>query len=66
MNEIIFATSKCPKCKGDMVLGHIGLQGLWIQGLSRLFGFGTDKRKIQTYRCIRCGFLESYAINSIS
>jgi hypothetical protein len=39
----------------------------WIQGpleKSLLFGVKTDdreRREIRTFRCVKCGFLESYA-----
>lgn len=64
---------KCAKCSGDMVVGFVPEGGLgsrvhevWIEGTPRR-GFlrlktaEADVRRIHVYRCIRCGFLESYA-----
>lgn len=65
----------CPKCGCDMEPGyvldriHLGTGGkplLWVRGDQR--GFSTlvkpgDESQIEvdTYRCIRCGYLELYA-----
>ena len=64
--------SKCPKCDGTMQNGFIAdadrrtiIQ--WVAGAPvRTFWMGLqvrDKTKydVRTYRCERCGLLESYA-----
>lgn len=66
---------ECPKCRAAMEEGFLldrthGVnygQGTWIAGLpQRSFWVGLIIRKrpqisVVTYRCSRCGFLESYA-----
>lgn len=68
---------KCPKCKVDMEEGYIldkgdsgYLQSRWVEGepeKSNWFGWfgvktsGKEILQVTTYRCRRCGFLESYA-----
>jgi len=65
---------KCPKCKVDMEEGYIldkggseQLQSRWVEGepgKTSWFGVKTSGKEIlqvTTYRCRRCGFLESYA-----
>ena len=66
----------CPKCQGTMELGYIIDQGYakvavaqWVSGepeISMWMGGGLklrgkDRLDVTTYRCRRCGFLESYA-----
>lgn len=66
--------NRCPKCNGEMVLGFtFNSQGprrmvsAWIEGApEKNFWGGTtvpgDKRiPVGTFRCSKCGFLESYA-----
>ncbi len=65
----------CPKCAGAMAQGYLvdrdssgGHQvGNWIEGapdkrkwLGLIIGKAA-KLEVQTWRCGRCGFLESYA-----
>ncbi len=65
---------ECPKCRGSMVEGLIidnsyGTRGVssWLEGApakSVWVGLKLQGKKpieIQTLRCSRCGFLESYA-----
>lgn len=66
----------CPKCEGAMEEGFIPDRGdldllhttQWHGGLAdKTFWLGrkvADKRKfeVRSYRCSRCGFLESYAL----
>lgn len=66
---------ECPRCRGNMSEGFVvdrghgnGLsQQKWVEGepvKSFWFGLNTkdrDKFQVQTYRCDRCGYLESYA-----
>ena len=67
--------SDCPKCGGEMIEGFIAdhtyggiLQSDWIEDAPvKSFWQGTkisgkDQYKIKTFRCIECGYLESYAI----
>ena len=68
-------SKRCPKCDSSMVLGVIidKDQGMrapssWLEGpvVKGWFGLKLGGKKpldIQTYRCNRCGFLESYASN---
>lgn len=64
----------CPKCGGAMAEGYLlgNVQGYhtatdWIAGApvksiwTGLKLGGRTKHKVQTWRCARCGFLESYA-----
>jgi hypothetical protein len=67
--------AKCPKCKGVMETGFIvdfdddsGIKvSRWVEGVpeeSFWSGLKVDDRRqmeIRTYRCIGCGYLESYA-----
>ena len=68
------AASRCPKCQSSMVEGFIVDQGYgaatvstWQGGEPRKSiwtGVKQDKREqheIVTWRCSRCGYLESYA-----
>lgn len=63
---------RCPKCKGNMTAGFIidhghynsASQAEWSQGTGEQ-GFWTGLktarlRKVTTYGCDDCGFLESY------
>jgi hypothetical protein len=67
-------TNRCPKCEGAMIQGFIldsadsrRSVSSWIEGIpikSFLTGVKIGKRKqysIESWRCGRCGFLESYA-----
>lgn len=68
----------CPKCGSRFEEGfaldrgdhHIRHQSLWIAGKperSFLVGLkirGKAKHPIATWRCTRCGFLESYALSA--
>lgn len=67
----------CPKCQGamaegfvtDKTYGAIGV-GEWVEGApvksiwQGLKLRGKTKYNVQTWRCSRCGFLESYAPSS--
>lgn len=69
---------KCPKCEGNMEEGYMLdytdygiLQGQWRtrEGVDRkvLFGFKSipqpkTQLQVTTFRCVKCGFLESYAL----
>lgn len=65
---------ECPKCQGLMDIGFIldrnyleMLQTRWVRGKQESdFLTGVSIRdktlvSIQTYRCLNCGYLESYA-----
>ena len=65
---------RCPKCESRMEEGFVldqshaaSLQAAWIEGKpQRSFWTGLKVTKdirhpITTYRCERCGYLESYA-----
>ncbi len=68
-------SNDCPKCQGSMTEGFVpDLEGhnsrkvsTWVEGApEKSFWMGlktSNKAKydIQTWRCSRCGFLESYA-----
>jgi len=66
--------AKCPKCGNRMEEGFIldhthggRLQSAWVEGKpQRSFWTGikmrgTSQHPVSTFRCERCGFLESYA-----
>ncbi len=66
---------KCPKCKGEMELGMISdsygdvgnfhQQGKWskkVKFVLNLFQAGlVEEKRIKSYRCKSCGYLENYA-----
>jgi phage FluMu protein Com len=66
---------KCPKCQNEMEEGFIpdGIGPMatriteWYAGAAEksvwfgLSTMGKTSREIRTYRCTKCGFLESYA-----
>lgn len=65
----------CPKCRAAMEEGFIADRGdanavlvsEWIAGQpdKRWWGLktgGREKLEVTTYRCARCGYLESYAL----
>jgi len=68
-------SSPCPKCGGRFEAGFLleqrdgNMKGVteWVEGAPERGWFGTVKvhRKrrlaVQTQRCSRCGYLESYA-----
>ena len=67
-------SNSCPKCQGSMTEGFIvdtnqhGSNSVtaWVEGApdKRWYGLKLGKKtkiEIQTWRCGRCGFLESYA-----
>ena len=67
-------TLDCPRCGGGMEPGYVIDEGYgtrtvanWVAGepeRSMWTGLkmgGKDKVDITTYRCTRCGYLESYA-----
>jgi len=66
-------SNSCPKCQGSMSEGFIATEksgtsavSNWVQGApdKRWWGIKLGKKaqhEIQTWRCGRCGFLESYA-----
>ena len=66
-------TNSCPRCQGSMIEGFVaydkdGIKAVskWIEGppIKRWWGIkvrGKAQYDIQTWRCARCGFLESYA-----
>lgn len=64
----------CPKCQGSMSEGFVldvkdgGSRAVssWVEGAPQKAWYGLKLRgrtqhEIQTWRCGRCGFLESYA-----
>jgi hypothetical protein len=63
----------CPKCEGEMVQGFLadfmspGVSvALWVEGPPKKSWAGVklEPRKkipVATYRCNKCGYLESYA-----
>lgn len=71
--------ASCSKCSGDMERGFIldnaggvGLPDRWMKGPleSSIWGgakvFRKVKLVVETYRCVQCGFLESYAITEFN
>jgi predicted nucleic-acid-binding Zn-ribbon protein len=67
--------SKCPKCGAEMQEGFIlehRMAVRWIVGtaetsfLGDIKAKGREQRHIESYRCVGCGYLESYAQTKIS
>jgi hypothetical protein len=69
------APTKCAKCDGDLSAGFVVDQGYgiaeaskWQDGEPRSVWYGgvkmskRDQFGITTFRCDRCGYLESYAL----
>ena len=68
-------TKRCPKCQSPMTEGviidkdqHVRRVSSWLEGapVMSMWGLGLKLRgkkpiPIQTWRCDRCSFLESYA-----
>jgi ribosomal protein L37E len=66
---------KCPRCGGDMDLGLVVDRGdysipevaNWVEGMperslwSGLKTKGRETYPVRSYRCEKCGYLESYA-----
>jgi len=61
---------RCPKCGADMQEGFIlehRVAARWIAGkpetsfLGDIQAGGREQRHIENYRCVECGYLESYA-----
>jgi ribosomal protein S27AE len=75
IDSISSQRATCPKCNDKMEEGFVADRGdsnavspsQWVQGQpERTFLLGTKTRgkvqfQIATYRCQRCGYLESYA-----
>ncbi|HWT00910.1 MAG TPA: PF20097 family protein [Pyrinomonadaceae bacterium] len=69
------AKKKCPDCEGEMVEGFIldmtyggQLVPRWIKGTPEMSFWaggaktkGKECRSVETYRCVNCGLLRSYA-----
>jgi predicted nucleic-acid-binding Zn-ribbon protein len=49
---------KCPKCSGEMEIGHLHNALYWRNGRSTL-RFGLDG-KVFGYKCRNCGYIEFY------
>lgn len=71
------APAKCAKCGGGLSAGFIVDQGdyslagvsKWQDGAPHQTWYGGVKQdgeqlEVSTYRCDRCGYLESYALNA--
>ena len=70
-------TAACPKCGGEMEEGFIGdnnltnvVASVWIAGAPESSFWtgkagvkvaGRAKRRVQSFRCTNCGYLESFA-----
>jgi hypothetical protein len=72
---MIAVDPKCPKCQKPMEPGFVldqtygaNIQSAWVEGEpERSFWTGVKLRgreriPVSTYRCPRCGYLESYAL----
>lgn len=69
---------RCLKCAADMKQGYVleigdgnvGSASTWIAGPPEKSFFsgvkvaGSDQYPIETFRCVRCGYLESYALRT--
>lgn len=69
-------SNKCPKCPGSMAEGFVldenhgwRRPSNWVAGAPVRSWFtgtnlrGKQKIPVQTWRCTRCGYLESYAVS---
>ncbi len=69
--------AKCPKCNGEMAVGFLFTEGyanthtLWVEGPVELGVFSgavktrdRETRRVRSYRCKGCAYLESYAQES--
>ena len=68
-------SNSCPKCQGAMDQGFVvdasyteSRQSTWMNGtperniwLGGIKTSGRERFPVTTYRCTRCGYLESYA-----
>lgn len=73
------APSECLRCKGAMHAGlvldrgdyNLGIVQQWVEGTpaksfwTGLKTKGRESYQVHTYRCDRCGYLESYATEAI-
>lgn len=73
------APSECLRCKGSMSPGLVvdrgnsneGIVQQWVEGTpdrsfwTGLKTKGRESYSVHTYRCDRCGYLESYATESV-
>ena len=71
---------ECPRCRGAMEIGFVLDRGHgnarqeqeWVEGeLEKSFWVGVrtkgrEKFGVRTFRCERCGYLESYASSAMS
>ena len=71
---------QCPRCKGDMEDGFVADKAhysvpetqKWVEGApERSFWSGLKLKgkevfSVRTYRCERCGYLESYATEPVT
>lgn len=62
-------TKICPKCGGNMIKGKIIDESYMVAGTQKwttapamlaMLGLGRKTRKVITYACEKCKFLESY------
>jgi hypothetical protein len=71
---VLSVPTECPRCKGKMELGFMLGRGhgalgeqQWLEGepipsfWSGLQTRGRERLRVTSYRCERCGYLESYA-----
>lgn len=67
------STPTCPKCRSAMeegfIVDHQKKISEWVEGPpdQRWWGIKTDdkeKLKVITFRCTRCGYLESYTVST--
>ena len=73
------APVECLRCKGSMIAGmvldrgdlNIGGDQQWVEGAPRksfwtgLKTKGRESYAVHTYRCAKCGYLESYATDPL-
>ena len=59
----------CPKCTGPMIkcqIGHVGIYGWWLERVARQAGALGPPRTVTSdvaaMMCIRCGYVEFYAV----
>jgi len=54
----VVEVKKCPKCGGDMEIGHLSNAIRWVHGRS-IWTLETGPR-IYGYKCKNCGYVEFY------
>lgn len=68
MPDVAAETKVCPKCGGVMEKGTLvdyygpaaANRQVWTKSMKNRFFRGIEARKVDTFVCTQCGYLESY------